>query len=124
VPSPAAPRPWPATAVAALYLAGGAAVVVGSAWRHAHDRAAGGGGHALADFLAAEISGLVALAAAAFLLRRRGWARWICVAWMAFHVAMSLLHAGHGLVVHSVLLVLIALALFTRPTTAWLSDAA
>ena len=43
---------------------------------------------------------LLALVAGIFMLRRQNWARWLTVAWMLFHVALSAFPPFHGLVVH------------------------
>lgn len=60
--------------------------------------------------------GIIAVVCGLFILRRSNWARWLAVAWLAFHVALS----GHSLprwIVHGLLLVLLAYFLF-RPATA------
>ena len=57
---------------------------------------------------------LVALVCGVFLLRGQNWARWVADAWAALHVMVSALNAFHGIVVHSVLLIVIAWLLF-RP---------
>ena len=36
-----------------------------------------------------EVTELVAITCGVFLLRRKNWARWLAVAWMALHVAIS-----------------------------------
>jgi|SRR5690349_4438737 len=51
------------------------------------------------DFLI-EVTELVALVAGLFMLRRQNWARWLALAWMAFHVVLSAFPPFHGLVVH------------------------
>jgi len=58
--------------------------------------------------------GIVAIVAGVYMLRRSNWARWLAVAWMAFHVGISAFGATRELVMHSVLLVVIAYLLF-RP---------
>jgi NADH:ubiquinone oxidoreductase subunit 4 (subunit M) len=55
---------------------------------------------------------LLAIVAGAFTLRGNNWARWLAVAWMAFHVAISFGHPLQQLIVHAVLLVLFAYGLF------------
>ncbi|MGA7106495.1 MAG: hypothetical protein WBV28_15250 [Terracidiphilus sp.] len=64
------------------------------------------------DSVWVETTELVAIVCAVFLLRGQNWARWVAVAWAAFHVLISVLNAYHGVVVHSVLLVVIAWLLF------------
>jgi uncharacterized membrane protein HdeD (DUF308 family) len=57
--------------------------------------------------------GAVAVVCGFFLLRRSNWARWIAVAWLAFHVAVSF-GSVSKLIMHGVLLVVLAYFLF-RP---------
>lgn len=64
------------------------------------------------DVIEVEFTELVALVSGLFLLRGHNWARWLAVAWMLFHVILSALEPGRGLVVHSVICVLIIWALF------------
>jgi hypothetical protein len=52
------------------------------------------------DDFAIEFTELLALVAGIFMLRRQNWARWLTVAWMLFHVALSAFPPFHGLVVH------------------------
>ena len=65
-----------------------------------------------------EVTELVAIATAVFLLRGRNWARWLAVAWIAFHIVLSVGDVGQ-LVVHSVFAVLIAWLLFRPDSTCW-----
>lgn len=58
--------------------------------------------------------GLLAVVAGVFLLRGSNWARWLALAWMAFHVALSVFHPLQELLVHSLFLALFAYLLF-RP---------
>ncbi len=60
-----------------------------------------------------EFTEIIAIVCGVFLLRGRNWARWLTVAWMAFHVAMSW-DSLQKLLVHCLFLVLIAYFLF-RP---------
>jgi hypothetical protein len=60
---------------------------------------------------------LLALAAGVFMLRRKNWARWLALAWMAFHIALSALPPYRGLVVHILIFVGIAYLLL-RPDAA------
>jgi hypothetical protein len=62
-------------------------------------------------------SGLLALVGGAGLLRGAGWARWLLVAWMGFHIVLSALHSAERLVVHIVLFAPILYFLF-RPLPA------
>ena len=42
----------------------------------------------------------------------RGWARWVAIAWMAYHVALSALHPWSELAVHARLLGVFVVVLF------------
>lgn len=71
---------------------------------------------------AAEFAMICAVRAAAaiagvFMLRRHDWARWLALAWFAFHVAISGLHTPMKLVVHALLFIVAAYFLL-RPR-AW-----
>lgn len=52
------------------------------------------------DDFAIEFTELLAIVAGIFMLRRQNWARWLTLAWMSFHVALSAFPPFHGLVVH------------------------
>src|SRR5262249_11195640 len=57
---------------------------------------------------------LLAIVSGIFMLLGRNWARWLALAWIAFHVAISFFHSTEQVVVHSLLFVLFAYFLF-RP---------
>lgn len=52
-----------------------------------------------------------------FLLKGFNWARWLLVAWMAFHIVISALHSLSELMVHSLLFGVILYFIF-RPRSA------
>lgn len=56
---------------------------------------------------------VLGVVAGAFMLRGRDWARWLAVAWVAFHVAISLQHVGPA-IVHAIFLAVFVYFLF-RP---------
>lgn len=60
----------------------------------------------------AESTELLAVIIGVFLLRGQNWARWLAVAWMAFHVVLSAFHSYGQTAVHAAFLALIAWALF------------
>jgi hypothetical protein len=62
---------------------------------------------------------LLGVVAGMFTLRGRNWARWLAVAWMAFHVVISVGHPLQQLIVHTVLLGLFAYGLFRADARAW-----
>ena len=57
---------------------------------------------------------IVALVCGIFLLRGKGWARWLALAWIAFHVAFSFLNSWGRGAIHGVIFLLFAYFLF-RP---------
>lgn len=65
-------------------------------------------------------SGLTCLAAIVcgiYMLRSQNWARWLALAWMAFHVILSLFHALPQLALHAVFLAILAFFLFRPAAT-------
>jgi len=84
-------RPISVTAIAWLFIAIGTVTFVyhSPGLLHPH----------LDDFLI-EFTELLALIAGLFMLRRQNWARWLAVAWMAFHVVLSAFPPFRGLVIH------------------------
>lgn len=54
-----------------------------------------------------------------FILLGHNWARWVAVAWMAAHVAISFFDSLSKVAVHALLLALIAYALFRRDAGAY-----
>jgi hypothetical protein len=65
------------------------------------------------DFLV-ELTEFVAIVCGAFLLRGHNWARWLALAWIAFHVGISFFDSLQKVVVHGLILLLIANFLY-RP---------
>ena len=57
---------------------------------------------------------LLAIVSGAFILRSRNWARWLLVAWIAYHVVLSFLHTMTELILHTILLGVVSYFLF-RP---------
>ena len=70
------------------------------------------------DGIAIEVTELVGLLAGIFMLLGHNWARWLAVAWMAFHVAISFPEMSK-LAVHSLFLAAIAWLLFRPDARAW-----
>jgi len=55
------------------------------------------------DVFLIEFVELLAVVAGIFMLRRQNWARWLAIAWLGFHVALTAFPPFHGLVVHVVI---------------------
>ena len=62
---------------------------------------------------------ILAIVAGAFLLRGYNWARWLLVAWLAYHVVLSALHSVFEVSVHGLLFVIIVYFLFRGPAAAF-----
>jgi hypothetical protein len=58
-----------------------------------------------------------AIVAGVFLLRGAPWARWLALAWVAFHVVVSALNSVSAALPHVVLLLVIAYVLLGPPTS-------
>jgi hypothetical protein len=75
----------------------------------------------LADLGPAWTSRLLAVIGGAGLLHGFNWARWLLVAWMAFHIVLSVLHSPVQLLVHCAFFAPILYFLFRSQSTAFLS---
>ncbi|HXH47816.1 MAG TPA: hypothetical protein VNM47_00450 [Terriglobia bacterium] len=69
------------------------------------------------DILWVELIFLAAIVSGVYVLRGRNWARWLAVAWMAFHVVVSAFHAFTEFAVHSLLCAVLAWFLFRAAAT-------
>lgn len=96
-------RPVPVLIVACLYFAVG---VLGFA-AHFRELLA-----AQKDSAWVEITECLALVAAIFVLRRHNWARWLTVAWIAFHVGLSAFHSVRETAIHGLICVVTVGLLF------------
>jgi CHASE2 domain-containing sensor protein len=69
------------------------------------------------DIVWISLVSLIAIVCGIYMLRGSNWARWLGLAWMAFHVILSVFHSRSELVVHSLLFVAFAYFLFRPPAT-------
>jgi hypothetical protein len=76
------------------------------------------------DTIWIEVTELLAIIAGVYLLCRQNWARWMALAWIAFHVAISIFHPVRELVLHSLFCVVIAWVLFRPAAAKWFHEAA
>jgi hypothetical protein len=74
------------------------------------------------DGIGIEVSELIALVAGLFLLGGHSWARWLALAWMAFHVVISYPEISR-IAIHAVFLAAIAWLLFRSDARAWFRNA-
>jgi hypothetical protein len=101
-------RPISVTIVAALYL------MVGAVGFAVHGREALVRHAFQYDDAFIELTELIAIVCGVFLLQGRNWARWLALAWIAFHLAFSFFDSPQKAAIHGLFMVLIAYFLF-RP---------
>jgi hypothetical protein len=76
------------------------------------------------DAVAIELTELVGAISGAGLLMRQKWARWLALAWILFHVGLSLFHPWGELAVHAAFCAMIVWALFCAETSQWFRTSA
>jgi hypothetical protein len=74
------------------------------------------------DIVLASLVSLTAVVAGVYMLRANNWARWLALAWIAFHVVLSI-HSPSALVVHSLLCGVFAYFLFRPQATQYFRSA-
>ena len=67
--------------------------------------------------------GIIAIVAGVFLLRGTRWARWLLLAWLAFHVVVSALNSLSDAMPHVVLLLVVGYFLLGPPTSKYFQRA-
>lgn len=107
---PLARRPVAVLVIAGAYLAVG---IIGFVV-HFHDLLA-----TPSEGVWIELTELLAAVTGVFLLRGRNWARWLAVAWIAFHVVLSAFGNIREMAVHALLAALIVWLLFRPDTAGW-----
>ena len=95
--------------VALLYIAVGLGGFIAHFPHHWHS-----------DDILIEVTELAAITCGVFLLHRKNWARWLALAWMALHVAISF-PAMTAVAIHLSFLIVIAWALFRSPERGYFS---
>jgi len=100
-------RPLSVTILSWIYIAVGVVSFIYGAPLHAIH----------ADDVIAESVRLSGIIAGAFMLRGENWARWLAIAWIAFHIGLSAFHNLRELAVHAAFGIVIAILLF-RPNAA------
>lgn len=101
-------RPFAVTVIGCVYIVTGA---IGFAYHAAEFK----GQHPLArNFVWVELVRIVAIVCGVYMLRGSNWARWIALAWMAYHVVLSAFHSWSELLMHALLGGVLAVFLF-RP---------
>ena len=69
------------------------------------------------DVIEIELTELIAIISGVFMLRGYNWARWVALAWIAFHVVMSAFRTSRQFAIHALFCAVIAWLLF-RPEAA------
>jgi len=105
-------RPIAVTIVSVLFVIVGLGGMIRGVWTFLAGPGGGITGHALMDVSLVEVTSLAALVSGLFMWRRANWARWLCLAWMAFHVVISLGHDWMRLIMHVAWLVVLTVVLF------------
>jgi hypothetical protein len=62
---------------------------------------------------------LLAIVAGFFILRGANWARWLAIAWVAFHVILSAFHSVSQTVAHAMLFAVVAYVLLRPAASAY-----
>jgi hypothetical protein len=110
-------RPRSITIISWIFLAAG---VVGLAYHATEFKAQ----HPLDyDLVLVCFVRLLAIVSGVFMLRGSNWARWLLLAWLAYHVILSGFHTPFELVVHGVLLAVVAYFLFRPQASAYFRGA-
>jgi hypothetical protein len=108
-------RPLAVTIIGVLYVITGiGGMIVHAPGFHGHAVDLGG--------FAIESVSLLAIVAGIFLLRGANWARWLALAWMAFHVYVGALHGWTMAATHAAFLVAIAIFLLKKPESEYFTS--
>jgi hypothetical protein len=104
-------RPLSMTIIGCVYIATGA---IGLADQFTQFR----GQHLFQyDIIGIGLIRLVAVVSGVYILRGHDWARWLALAWIAFHVILSAFHTLRELAIHSLLFAILAYFLFRPAAT-------
>lgn len=106
-------RPLPITIISWIYVATGVGAFAAHATQFKATRPFEW------DIVCACLAALLAIVAGAFMLRRKNWARWLAVFWIAGHVILSLFHPLSELIVHAAMFAVITTFLFLPRATAY-----
>ena len=71
------------------------------------------------ELLAILLIRLLAVVSGAFMLRGANWARWVLVAWMAYHIVLSAFHSVTEFALHAVLFGTLTYFLFRTRSSAY-----
>jgi len=65
------------------------------------------------------VIGALAVVAGYYMQRGKNWARWLAISWTIFHVLISALQSGWGVIFHGVFVFLLWLLLFSKESNEW-----
>jgi hypothetical protein len=101
-------RPLPVTLISLLFIVAGISGIIyhASDWRDITTQP----GETILVFMLR----LLAIVGGIFSWRGANWARWLLVAWIAYHVYLSFYHTIPELAMHGVIMALVMAALFNR----------
>jgi hypothetical protein len=120
-------RPRPITIIAWGFVAVGAAGLLKDWWPLVTSGAAQVAklkADGLADFGPAWITRSLAIVGGVWLLRGHNWARWLLVAWMVFHVGLSVFHSWVEVLMHTVIFLPILYFLFRGQSARYFENTA
>lgn len=100
-------RPFQVTVLGWLFIVVGIVSTADHLWKDTLDRWT----------IPTVLVGVVAVVAGVFLLRGARWARWLLLAWLAFHVAVSALESLSVALPHAALLLVVGYVLLGPPTS-------
>ena len=108
-------RPWSVTVVSALLIVAGVAGLIYHFSDFKNAQAV------LYEAVLVSVVRLMAVVIGIFMLSGRNWARWLAMAWIAFHVILSAFHTVSELTFHVVVLGVFAGALFHHAAARYFS---
>jgi uncharacterized membrane protein HdeD (DUF308 family) len=106
-------RPFQVTVLGWLFIVVGILSTARHLWEGTLDR----------WMIAIVLVGVIAIVAGIFLLRGARWARWLALAWLAFHVGVGALNSLSAALPHVVLLLVIGYVLLGPPTAKYFQRA-
>jgi len=106
-------RPFPVTIIGGLFLIAGLVGLVYHLSERPLDR----------WIVLISMVRIVAVVGGVFLLIGHNWARWLMLAWLAFHVVVSAFHSLSEFMAHVVLLVVVGYVLLRPPASKYFQSA-
>ncbi|MBL7697029.1 MAG: hypothetical protein JNK79_02685 [Chitinophagaceae bacterium] len=108
-------RPWPVVIICLLFLIAGCVGFI-----YHFTEMFEGGSH---EAIWVELLRLLAIVCAILLWKGINWARWLAIAWVAYHVVISAKHSTAELITHIIVLILVAVLLYLPKSAVYFSGA-